>query len=131
MVEWIKKSKRKKTGGIDNSVNFKTKALSDRGGSFVKTVVDDSEKKFKERIRGGNEKLKISKASTVLVSDNGKSFKAKVLNVVENHANKQFVRQKVITKGSIVVIEKDGKEHKAKVTSRPGQTGQVTAVLVK
>ncbi|MDD4049412.1 MAG: 30S ribosomal protein S8e [Candidatus ainarchaeum sp.] len=131
MVEWIKKSKRKKTGGIDNSVNFKTKALSDRGGSFVKTVVDDSEKKFKERTRGGNEKLKISKASTVLVSDNGKSFKAKVLNVVENHANKQFVRQKVITKGSIVVIEKDGKEHKAKVTSRPGQTGQVTAVLVK
>ena len=131
MVEWIKKSKRKATGGIDNSVNFKTKALSDRGGLFVKTVVDSDEKKFKERTRGGNDKLKISKASTVLVSDNGKSFKSKVLNVVENNANKQFVRQRVITKGSIIVVEKDGKEHKAKVTSRPGQIGQVTAVLVK
>lgn len=131
MVEWIKKSKRKATGGINNSVNAKTKSLSDRGGTFSKTIVDAKDKKHKEKTRGGNEKLKITKASNVLISDKGKSFKAKVLNVVENNANKQFVRQKVITKGSIIIVDVNGKEHKAKVTSRPGQSGQVTAVLIK
>lgn len=131
MVEWRTKSRRKKTGGINNSVNAKTKSLSDRGGLFSKTVVDSVDKKFKERTRGGTEKNKISKVSTVLISDKEKTFKAKVLNVVENKADKHFVRQKIITKGSTIVVEIDGKEHKAKVTSRPGQTGQVSAVLLK
>ena len=44
MVEWKKKSRRKATGGINNSVNAKTKSLSDRGGTFSKTVVDDNQK---------------------------------------------------------------------------------------
>ncbi len=131
MVEWIKKSKRKPTGGINNSVNAKTKSLSDKGGTFVKTTVDSLDKRHKEKTRGGNLKVKITKVLNVLISDKEKTFKAKVLNVVENNANKQFVRQKVITKGAIVVVDINGKEHKAKVTSRPGQSGQVTAVLLK
>jgi len=131
MVEWIKKSKRKKTGGIDNSVNAKTKSLSERGGSFSKTTVDAKDKKHKDKVRGNSDKLRITKVSNVLISDKEKTFKAKVLNVVENKANKHFVRQKVITKGSVVVVDVDGKEHKARVTSRPGQVGQVTAVLIK
>ncbi len=131
MVEWIKKSKRKKTGGINNSVNAKTKSLSDRGGTFTKTIVDTEDKRHKEKIRGGNEKVKITKVLNVLISDKEKTFKTKVLNVIENNANKHFVRQKVITKGSIIIVDVNGKEHKAKVTSRPGQSGQVTAVLLK
>jgi small subunit ribosomal protein S8e len=131
MVEWRKKSKRKATGAINNSVNAKTKSLSDRGGLFVKTTVDTDDKRHVEKTRGGNQKVKVTKISNVLVTDKEKSFKGKVLNVVENNANKHFVRQKVITKGSTIIVEIDGKEHNAKVTSRPGQSGQITAILIK
>ena len=131
MVEWKKKSRRKATGGINNSVNAKTKSLSDRGGSFSKTVVDDYQKMYKVRTIGGNTKVKIAKAQIAIVSDSTKTVKAKILNVAENSANKHFVRQKVITKGAIIKVEIDGKEHNAKVTSRPGQSGQISATLVK
>jgi len=131
MVEWIKKSKRKSTGAVNNSVNAKTKSLSDRGGTFVKTTVDDKDKRHVEKTRGGNQKVKTTKALNVVIADKDKSVKGKILNVVENNANKHFVRQKVITKGSTIVVEIEGKEHKAKVTSRPGQAGQITAVLIK
>jgi len=131
MVEWKRISRRKATGGIDNSVNSKTKSLSNRGGSFSKTTIDSKNKVYKERTLGGNQKIKISKVDTVIVSDSSKTMKAKILNVVENSANKHFVRQKVITKGAIIKVEIDGKEHTAKVTSRPGQTGQVSATLIK
>ncbi|MCK9292800.1 MAG: 30S ribosomal protein S8e [archaeon] len=131
MVEWKKKSRRKATGGINNSVNAKTKSLSDRGGTFSKTVVDDNQKIYKVRTIGGNQKVKIAKAQTAIVSDSTKTVKAKILNVVENSANKHFVRQKVITKGAIIKVEIDGKEQSAKVTSRPGQSGQISAILIK
>lgn len=131
MVEWVKKSRRKPTGGINNSRNAKSKSLSDKGGLFSKTTIAPAEKKHSQRIRGGSEKLIITKATNILISDKGKSFKAKLLNVIENPANKHFVRQKVITKGAVVLVEIDGKEQKAKITSRPGQTGQVCGVLVK
>jgi ribosomal protein S8E len=53
------------------------------------------------------------------------------MDVVENKANKQFVRQKILTKGATVKILLDGKEVTAKITSRPGQSGQVSGVIVK
>lgn len=131
MVEWRQISKRKKTGGINNAVNAKTKSLSDRGGNFAKTTVEDTEKRYQEKTIGGNKKVKISKANTAIISIAGQAKKAKILNVLENEADKHFVRQKVITKGAIIKVEIDGKEEKAKVTSRPGQHGQVSAVLIK
>ena len=56
----------------------------------------------------------------------GKSSASKIIEVVENSANPNYVRQNIITKGSIIETEKG----KAKVTSRPGQHGVVNAVLV-
>ncbi|MDD3178414.1 MAG: 30S ribosomal protein S8e [Candidatus ainarchaeum sp.] len=131
MVEWRQISKRKKTGGINNAVNAKTKSLSNKGGTFVKTTVNDVEKRFQERTIGGNKKVKLSQTNIALISIAGKSKKVKILDVLENEANKHFVRQKVITKGCIIKVDIDGKEEKAKVTSRPGQFGQVSAILVK
>ncbi len=131
MVEWRKKSRRKSTGGINNATNRKTKSLSDRGGSFSKTIVDSKDKRYKEKTRGGTETVKIAKATTAIIAQGNTSKKAKIINVVENKANKHFVRQKLITKGAIITIKLDDKEVKAKVTSRPGQSGQVSAVLVK
>jgi small subunit ribosomal protein S8e len=56
----------------------------------------------------------------------GKSSSSKIIKVVENSANPNYVRQNIITKGSIIETEKG----KAKVTSRPGQHGVVNAILV-
>jgi ribosomal protein eS8 len=131
MVEWKKKSRRKKTGGINNSLRRKTKSLSDRGGLFTKTTVDENDFRFKVRTTGGNSKLKISKAENVLVSQGNTTKKAKILDVISNPANKHFVRQKVITKGAILEVDLDGKKQKVKVTSRPGQSGLINTVIVK
>jgi len=131
MVEWKRISRRKVTGGINNAVNANTKKLSDRGGLFSKTQVTSTDKRYQTKTRGGGRKVKIAKVQTVLISQAGKTTKAKVVDVVENPANKQFVRQKIVTKGAIIKVILNDKEHLAKVTSRPGQSGQVSAVLVK
>ena len=54
-------------------------------------------------------------------------FLSKILKVVENRANPNYVRQNIITKGSVVETEKGN----AKVTSRPGQHGIVNAVMLE
>ena len=131
MVEWKKVSRRKKTGGINNAVNAKTKSLSDKGGKFSKTTVAKVDKRYKTRAVGGNKKTKISHAQTVLISEGNKLTKGKIVDVIENTANKHFVRQKIITKGAIIKVDVNGKDAKVKVTSRPGQTGLVTGVFVK
>ena len=59
-------------------------------------------------------------------SKSGTSSSTKIVAVVENSANPNYVRQNIITKGSIIETEKG----KAKVTSRPGQHGVVNAVLI-
>ncbi|RLF82243.1 30S ribosomal protein S8e, partial [Thermococci archaeon] len=53
--------------------------------------------------------------------------KVKIISVVENPANRQYVRRNIVTKGAIVQTEIG----KALVTSRPGQDGIVNAVLLK
>jgi|SRR3989338_6025751 len=49
-----------------------------------------------------------------------------IKTIVENPANRHFVRRNILTKGSI--IETDA--GKAKVLSRPGQEGMVNAILI-
>ena len=49
--------------------------------------------------------------------------------VEENKANRLYTRRNIITKGAIINVKINGKEQTAKVTSRPGQSGVVQAVL--
>ena len=56
----------------------------------------------------------------------GKTAISKILEVVENSAYPNYLRQNIITKGSIISTEKGN----ARVTSRPGQHGMVNAVLM-
>ena len=56
-----------------------------------------------------------------------KYYKLKILNIIENKANRHFVRRNIITKGSIIKTEKGN----AKIVSRPGQQGSINAVLVE
>jgi small subunit ribosomal protein S8e len=57
----------------------------------------------------------------------GKTKKVKILDVEENPANIDFSRRKIITRGAVINTEAG----KAKVTSRPGQSGIVNAILIK
>ena len=77
---------------------------------------------------GGNIKVILTQADTVnLLDQKTKKFhKIRILNVIDNPANKHYVRRNIITKGSIINTEKG----KARVTNRPGQEGQVNAVLI-
>jgi len=76
--------------------------------------------------RSKAKKIRALSTDKVTVSDGEKSITATIENVVSNAANLNYVRRNVITKGAII----DTSEGRARVTSRPGQTGQVNAVLV-
>lgn len=119
MVFWHLKSKRKKTGG--RLKRSRKKKKYERGGYFIPIKVGETKIK-KNRVRGGNIKLKLLKAEYVNV--NGQ--KLKILEVVENKANQKFNREKIITKGAIILTEKG----KVKITSRPGQHGTLNGVFV-
>jgi len=80
------------------------------------------------RGRGNNRKFRLISAETANILDKKtkKFVKAKIKSVVENPANRNYVRRNIMTLGAIIETDKG----KARVTSRPGQDGTVNAVLV-
>lgn len=89
-----------------------------------------AEKKLKKvRIIGGNTKQLLLSSDVANVHDQitKKTFKSKIKGVLENPANRHYVRRSILTKGTVIETEKG----KAKVTSRPGQEGTVNAILIK
>ncbi len=78
---------------------------------------------------GGNKKVRLYTAAfaNVFNPDTKNATKVKILDVVENPSNVDFVRRKIITKGAIIKTEIG----LAKVTSRPSQDGVVNAILIK
>ncbi|MDI6721795.1 MAG: 30S ribosomal protein S8e [Candidatus Aenigmarchaeota archaeon] len=124
MTKWQLRSKRKITGGLLRR-HMKKKRYQ-RGRDFVPVHVAET-KKRKLRAKGGGEKISLLAANVANVVIGGKFQKAKIVRVIENKADSQFVRRNIITKGAI--IETDA--GKARVTSRPGQDGVVNAVLLQ
>lgn len=79
------------------------------------------------RVLGNNRKIKLLNVQYMnLVGKDNKCSKAKIITVVENPANRHYVRRNILTKGTIVDTDKG----KAKITSRPGQEGTINGVLV-
>lgn len=120
------RSKRKQSGTKYQKARKKRKFELARPATDTKV----GERSFKNiRGRGGNLKHNLLVAEYAnLVDPKTKKFeKVKIKAVVENNANRHYVRRNIITKGCIVDTEKG----EAKVTSRPGQDGVVNAVLVK
>ena len=119
------KSKRKFSGGRYHSA--RKKRIFELGGTPVMTTIG------KIRKRTVRAKFKIMKQKTLstdivnlIDKKTGKCTKAKIKTVIDNPANKNFVRRNILTKGTVIDTDKG----KAKVTSRPGQSGTVNAVLV-
>ena len=128
MAIWHGDRGRKVTGGKIR-LHAKKKRKSELGREFVKTKISKKEKRKIVRTKGGGIKIKLKEVVYANVTDpkTKKTKKAKVLDVIENPANPQLVRSKVITKGAIIKTEIG----KAKVTSRPGQDGVLNAVLIE
>jgi len=77
--------------------------------------------------RGNSEKVRALSTDVASVADGEETVAADIEDVVENDANPNYVRRNIVTKGA--VIETDAGQ--ARVVSRPGQDGQVNAVLLE
>ncbi|MDP2666086.1 MAG: hypothetical protein Q8P05_01125 [Candidatus Diapherotrites archaeon] len=133
MTQWHEKSKRKSTGGIRTSVNRATKRLHQKGGDFSGTTLDAQRNTVKVLSgRGNTHKSKAMHAHTVSVTDpkTGKTEKMTIIWVHENAANRLWVRRNILSKGTLIEVQDaQGNKHFASVTSRPGQSGIVNAVM--
>jgi small subunit ribosomal protein S8e len=76
--------------------------------------------------RGDTEKVRALSTNVANVATDDGTVAAEIEAVVENPANPNYVRRNIVTKGAVV----DTSEGQARVTSRPGQDGQVNAVLL-
>ena len=126
MAIWQGRSLKKPSGG--RIVLARKKRKRELGREPANTrVTEERERRKIIRTYGGNRKVRLVEALYANVFDNGKGKKVKILNVIENPANRQYARRNIITKGAIIQTEIG----KAIVTSRPGQDGVVNAVLLK
>ena len=125
MALWQGKSKRSKTGRRKRYNRGKRKFEIGRE-QHLTTIGQTSLKKV--RTKGANTKTIAKTVNQAYVIDpkNNKTTKTEITSVVENKANIHYVRRNIINKGAII----ETKLGKAKVTSRPGQTGSVNAVLL-
>lgn len=120
------RSRRKITGGRYRA--YRKKRVFELKG--LPTLTKLAEKKVKTvRGVGGNTKQKILAVNEINVYDpkSKKYSKEKIKTIVENAANRHFVRRNIMTKGAIVETGKG----KVRITSRPGQTGVLHGMLIK
>ena len=82
----------------------------------------------KQRVMGGNFKLKLFATKLINVTDpsTNKTQQVRILRFEENLASKDLNRRHILTKGAVVETELGN----VKITSRPGQHGILNGVLV-
>jgi len=129
MTQWHLHSKRKPSGGKNNSIYASKKKANQRGSDPTLTAIGEESKKI-DKCFGKTKKIRLKKTKKAFVSDpkTNKTFEAIIESVKENKANRLFVRRNILTKGAIIKL-KDGRY--AVITSRPGQTGIVQAKLIE
>ena len=94
MALWQGKSKRKPTGG--RLAAHRSKKRSEIGRELQQVKIGDLTKKV-ARSRGGTRKDRLLKTDMASVTDpkSGKSYSSKILAVIENTANPNYVRQNI------------------------------------
>ena len=119
------RSKRKITGG--RYIAARKKRLHEIGREPTLTKIGAKRVKV-IKAKGGNVKRAILKTETANLFDpKTKTYsQVKIKTVVENPANRHFVRRNILTKGSVIDTDKG----RARITSRPGQHGIINAVLI-
>jgi small subunit ribosomal protein S8e len=126
MVVYQKRSRRKVSGG--RYISSEKKKLGNMGSLPTFTKVGDKKIKVK-RATGGHKKQTLLSTNMINVMNpkTKKSQTTEVITVVENPANRNFIRRNIITKGTIL----ETKLGKVKVTSRPGQVGTLNGILLQ
>ena len=126
MSESHAQSKRTKSGAKRQPTRDKRK--SELGRQPPKVTLGKLER-VPVRGRGGNitHALRKEEYMNVLDPKTKKTAKAKIVTVVENKANRHYVRMNIITRGAVVRTELG----EARVTSRPGQHGMINGVLIQ
>jgi len=121
-----KRSKRKVSGGRYRP--FRKEKLRDTGRDPTFTKLGNN-KVRKIKVRAGKEKRVLLSANIINVYDSKekKYKKTNIKTVLENPANRHYVRRNILTKGTII----DTDLGKVRITSRPGQNEVLSGVLVK
>ncbi|MEJ2251272.1 MAG: 30S ribosomal protein S8e [Candidatus Lokiarchaeota archaeon] len=119
------RSKRKFTG--KKYKYFRKKRKHELSRTPINTEIGKEHKK-KQRILGGNYKLKLFSTTQINVTDpsTNKSQKVKILRFESNKASKDLNRRHILTKGAVVETELG----KVEITSRPGQHGVLNGILI-
>ena len=120
------RSKRKASGG--RYKDARKKKLREFGSHPTLTKIGKTKKRI-TRARGGVIKhtLLHTDVANLLDPKTKKYAKVKIESVVDNPANRNFIRRNIMNKGAIIKTEKG----EAKITNRPSQEGYINAVLVK
>ena len=118
------RSTRKRTGGRRR--NFRNKRKHELGNESTETQVGEAQRKTIDA-RGNTHKVRAVDAETASVATDEGTVAAEIEDVTENPSNPNYARRNIITKGAVI----ETSEGRARVTSRPGQDGQVNAVLVE
>jgi small subunit ribosomal protein S8e len=117
------RSTRKRTGGrLKHASNKKRHQL---GREPAETTVGETRVQYIDS-RGTERKVRALSTNVAQVATDGEVSEAEIENVVDNPSNVNYARRNIITKGAII----ETAAGRARVTSRPGQTGQVNAVLL-
>ncbi|MBI4043698.1 MAG: 30S ribosomal protein S8e [Candidatus Diapherotrites archaeon] len=126
------KSEKYATGGHRGTVEASKKKLSWKGGEFAATRMDAADQVKLVKVMGNHVKAKQTHAHTANVTnpETRKTMKMEITWVHENNANRLFTRRNIITKGAVIEVSLDGIKAFARVASRPGQQGQVNALML-
>ena len=120
------RSKRKISGSRYRS--YRTKRLFELGNLPRLTKV--GERKLKTIYAKFGKKKKVlleTNIANVYDPKNKKYTKTKIITIIENKANRHFVRRNIMTKGAVIKTEIGN----ARITSRPGQEPIVNAILIE
>lgn len=118
------RSIRRRTGGRRRPKRDRRK--HELGSEPTETQVGEGKLKVVD-VRGTKAKVRAIQADTASVATDDGVVAATIKDVAENPADPNYARRNIITRGAII----ETSEGLARVTSRPGQDGQVNAVLVE
>jgi len=125
-MRWQGNSRRNVSGG--KVISARGKRRFELGRESAETRIDEIKRKNIHTC-GGNRKVRLLQCNVANVTNpkDGKTVAVSIDDVLENDANKHYIRRDILTKGSVIKTSLGT----AKVTSRPGQEGVVNAVLIE
>jgi len=125
-MRWQGSSRRKATGG--KIIASRGKRKFEMGRESADTRISEVKRKNVHTM-GGNRKVRLLQSNIAKITNpkDGKTVTATIETVVDNTANKHYVRRNILTKGAVIRTPLGN----ARVTSRPGQEGVINAVLIE